>query len=297
MTALQDYTRLKRVRPAPAGGGARLGAGPRLAGLQRRGRDPVARPLRGTGSARRARASSPAPGDVGGLRSRGRGDPMNRRARSCENVTRVHGAGRRRSRRCASVSFSATPASWSPSWGRPARASRPCSTLAGGLDTPTSGEVASRASDLAGLGQQGPGADAPSSHRLRLPGLQPDPGADRRRERDAPARAGRRTVPRGARKEARAALDEVGIGDLADRFPDEMSGGQQQRVAIARALVGERRLILADEPTGALDTRDRRGRSSGCCAPGATPARPACSSPTRRGTPPGPTASSSCATA
>ena len=46
----------------------------------------------------------------------------------------------------------------------------------------------------------------------------------------------------------------VGIGELADRFPDNMSGGQQQRVAIARAVVGDRRLILADEPTGALDT-------------------------------------------
>jgi putative ABC transport system ATP-binding protein len=57
-----------------------------------------------------------------------------------------------------------------------------------------------------------------------------------------------------ARRAARAALEEVGIPELADRFPDEMSGGQQQRVAIARAIVGERRLILADEPTGALDT-------------------------------------------
>jgi putative ABC transport system ATP-binding protein len=46
----------------------------------------------------------------------------------------------------------------------------------------------------------------------------------------------------------------VGIEELAGRFPDDMSGGQQQRVAIARAVVGERRLILADEPTGALDT-------------------------------------------
>lgn len=60
--------------------------------------------------------------------------------------------------------------------------------------------------------------------------------------------------PRAARKQAQQSLAEVGIAHLGDRFADELSGGQAQRVAIARAIVGQRRLILADEPTGALDS-------------------------------------------
>ncbi len=59
---------------------------------------------------------------------------------------------------------------------------------------------------------------------------------------------------REARARARAALVSVGIVEQLDRFPDDVSGGQQQRIAVARAVVGARKLILADEPTGALDT-------------------------------------------
>ena len=59
--------------------------------------------------------------------------------------------------------------------------------------------------------------------------------------------------PRAARKAALEALDAVGLKDAADRWVMELSAGYQQRVAIARAITGEKRVILADEPTGALD--------------------------------------------
>ncbi|QIK75026.1 ABC transporter ATP-binding protein [Nocardioides piscis] len=170
-----------------------------------------------------------------------------------DDVTRVHGEGATLVHALRGVSFTVRAGELVAVMGPSGSGKSTLLTIAGGLDEPTSGTVSVEGSLLGELG----GAGRARMRRTSIgyvfqdfnliPALTAAENVALPRELD-----GERT--RAARALALAALEEVGIVDLADRFPDEMSGGQQQRVAIARAIVGERRLILADEPTGALDT-------------------------------------------
>jgi putative ABC transport system ATP-binding protein len=170
-----------------------------------------------------------------------------------DTVTRIHGEGETAVQALRGVSFAAHVGELVAIMGPSGSGKSTLLTLAGGLDSPTSGTVSVEGTDLASLGANGRARKRRTSIGYvfqdfnLIPALTAAENVALPRELDGES-------TRAARKLARAALEEVGIGELADRFPDNMSGGQQQRVAIARAVVGDRRLILADEPTGALDT-------------------------------------------
>jgi putative ABC transport system ATP-binding protein len=125
--------------------------------------------------------------------------------------------------------------------------------LAGGLDRPTDGRVLIDGEDLAGLGRR-----ALAALRRRRVGY-----VFQRLNLIASLTALENVMlpleldgigTRVARAAAEAALADAGFSGRTRRYPDDLSGGEQQRVAIARGVVGERALLLADEPTGALDT-------------------------------------------
>ncbi|MFI1648998.1 ABC transporter ATP-binding protein [Streptomyces avidinii] len=170
-----------------------------------------------------------------------------------DRLVRTHGSGATEVHALRGIDLSVFPGELVAVMGPSGSGKSTLLTLAGGLDTPSSGRVIVEGTDITAASRKQLAALRRRSigyvfqdYNL-IPALTAAENVALPRELDG-------ISARKARASALAALEEMGLGQLADRFPDEMSGGQQQRVAIARALVGDRRLVLADEPTGALDS-------------------------------------------
>jgi putative ABC transport system ATP-binding protein len=169
------------------------------------------------------------------------------------DVSKTYGAGDAAVYALAGVSLSVTAGEMVAVMGPSGSGKSTLLTIAGSLEEPTSGEVRVCGAALGRMSRN-------QRARLRrrtigyvfqdfnlLPGLTALENVGLPLRLDGMA-------ARSSRIAGTAALDALGLAGRASRFPDELSGGERQRVAIARALVGDRRLILADEPSGALDS-------------------------------------------
>jgi putative ABC transport system ATP-binding protein len=169
------------------------------------------------------------------------------------DVTRVHGHDETRVVALDHVSLEIHPGELVAVMGPSGSGKSTLLNVAGGLDAPTSGTVAIGGETLGTLAPR----DLAKLRRRRMGFVFQDynliPSLTAAENVALPLELdGMRA--RQARRAARHTLDLMDLMSLSDRYPDQMSGGQQQRVAIARALVGSRRFVLADEPTGALDS-------------------------------------------
>jgi putative ABC transport system ATP-binding protein len=169
------------------------------------------------------------------------------------DVHRTHGSGDTSVHALSGVSLRVDPGELVAIMGPSGSGKSTLLNLAGGLDRPARGEILIEGQVLGSLSKRRLAALRRRSvgyvfqaYNL-LPSLTAAENVALPLELDG-------VSTRRARRLALQSLGDFELAYLAGRFPDELSGGQQQRVAIARALVGPRRLILTDEPTGALDS-------------------------------------------
>ncbi len=187
----------------------------------------------------------------------GRREPTLRRMLSMRNVTRVYGREPNQVTALDGVDFTVGKGELVALMGPSGSGKSTLLTIAGGLESPTSGSVDVDGTDLWSLSQS-----QLAEIRRRLIGFVFQDfnllsGLTAVENIAAPLELDGQSV-RTARPQALERLAAVGLAERADAFPDDLSGGERQRVAIARALVGDRQLLLADEPTGALDSATGR---------------------------------------
>ena len=172
---------------------------------------------------------------------------------SARDVHKTYRLGDQSVRALDDVSFDIRPGEYVAIMGPSGSGKSTIMNLIGALDVPTAGELRIDGRDIAKL----PG-DALAELRNRTIGFVFQqfnllPRTTALRQVMLPLIYAR-PRPEHAEATARARLEQMGLGDRLDHGPQQLSGGQQQRVAIARALVNNPQLLLADEPTGALDT-------------------------------------------
>ncbi len=126
--------------------------------------------------------------------------------------------------------------------------------LLGGLDHPTSGRITVAGQDISALDEDGLAVFRQARIGFIFQMFNLIPSLSALENVEFPMLFSR-VPPAERRQKARELLERVGLGERMNHRPSELSGGQQQRVAIARSLVNEPQIILADEPTGNLDSR------------------------------------------
>lgn len=167
-------------------------------------------------------------------------------------VGKTHGKGAQRVDALVDIDLDVSPGEFVAITGRSGSGKTTLLNIAGALDEPTTGNVWVEGRDLGDMDNRGLAQIRRVSVGYVFQQFNLLPALTAGENVALPLELDGMDVG-GARSYAGLALEEVALGGMDERYPDQLSGGEQQRVAIARGLVGPRSLLLADEPTGALD--------------------------------------------